>query len=93
MATYNFSGNVATLTTPIFFNTGEYFRLECDANGASYTSHRLLSAGFPQNRTNVNYISGTENGSSAGASGTTAFNIESVDTTLTIDNFIYSSCI
>lgn len=91
LATYSFSWNIATLTTPLLFTKDQYFRLECDNNSSSYTSHRLLSATFPQNRTNVNYISGSEDWSSAGASGTTAFNIDSVGTALLINIFTYAS--
>lgn len=87
--TVAFSWNIATLSTPRRFTTGEYFRLECDSSGGSYTSHRLLSATFPQNRTNVNYIQGSENG----ANSTTAYNIDSVDTQLEVvaDKFFYAT--
>ena len=91
LQTLTFSWNVATLTTPQVFQTGEFFRLECDSNAVSFTSHRLLSATFPQTRTNVVYTSGSEAGSSAWASGTTAFNIDSVGTELLINNFAYLS--
>jgi hypothetical protein len=47
----------------------------------------LLWATFPQNRTAVNYISGSEAWSSAGASGTTAFNIDSITTTENFPTF------
>jgi hypothetical protein len=91
LQTLTFSWDVATLTTPQIFQTGDFFRIECDSNAVSFTSRRLLSATFPQTRTNVWYISGSEAGSSAWASGTTAFNIDSVGTELLINNFIYTS--
>ena len=91
LQTLTFVWNVATLAIPQVFQTGEFFRLECNSSPGLFTSHRLLLATFPQTRTNVAYISGSQGGSSAWADGTTAFNIDSVGTELLINNFIYTS--
>lgn len=80
ITTATFSSNTATFSNiPIV--AGTFYRIELDdTGGGSITHHRLLAATFPQNRTSINYISGSENGSSAGASGTTAWNIDSIAT-------------
>lgn len=54
--TYSFVWNVATISDMPTFSAWEYFRLEADNSWASYTVHFRNPATFPQNRTNVNYI-------------------------------------
>ena len=74
--TITFVWNVATLPTPQVFETGVFFRLECDNNWSSFTNHQLEAATFPQVRTNVRYIEGLSNW----IVSTTAFNIDSIGT-------------
>lgn len=71
-----FVGNVATFATPTAFATGDFFRIECDNNGANYTYRSLSSPTYPVVGTNVTY----NTGSLIGANNSTAWNIESIGT-------------
>lgn len=76
LQTANFSGNVATLTTPELISSGSFFRVEADSNGASYTYHQNNAASFPQARTNVTY----NTWSISWANDWSAWNIDSIIT-------------
>lgn len=78
LATQAFAWNVATFWTPILVIQWEYVRVECDNSWGTYTMHRLLSATFPQVRTNITYIFWSQNWTTD--LPTTAYNIDSIIT-------------
>lgn len=52
--TVTFSGNIATFTDTTIFNNNDYFRIECDNNGSTYTAVRFTPT-FPEADTNIDW--------------------------------------
>lgn len=78
LSTATFSWNTATFADPSYMSTSTYYRIEVDSSGASYSWRTQYSGGLPVNATNVNFTSGSQNGS--WTTDLAKYNIESVVT-------------
>ncbi len=81
LAIATFSGNVATFSDYPLLESGTYYRIECDADGASVQN--AFKADVPFSGTNIDYISGSVNG----INNTDYFNVFSIITS----DFTYDS--